>query len=488
MGISLQTLVSWKWKPEFYDLIDKNQIKFEPPNFHQIFKQQLQEPLTFFQIFSAFLWFFDDSVMQPLMILCIVFFSNISIIIDRIAVIVSLRQMRIKREKIQRMEGGEWCDCFSDELRPGDIIKIRAMHEVEIAEPAQLSDLEIVKRSIPFGNLIPKSYLFKVEQASSHQYTQQAHSDILIVKGNCLVDESMLTGESQAILKEEILEGDGSNLQMQGCHKHHVLFSGTTVISQNEAVGIVLQTGFDTFKGKLARQVLINSETLPVDRDSYILLFILLVVALISSSYSLYQGLQDETRDRHKLFIRCILIITTVVPQEIPMIMNIALNLAISTLRQQKIYCSEPQKIASAGKTKVIAWDKTGTLTTDQTSLKGVLVSQLDESIEDLNCRIILAGCQTILLHNGEFLGDPAETAFFKKFNCELNDKTISFEYEGEQHSLKILKVYRFTSELKRMSVLVEHRSGGRARKLILTKGAPEILFPMLNKVGIDYK
>jgi cation-transporting ATPase 13A1 len=57
-----------------------------------------------------------------------------------------------------------------------------------------------------------------------------------------------------------------------------------------------------------------------------VIVLVLLIFALISSGYVLFYGLEDEKRDKNKLFLRCILIVTTVVPPELPMILSIAVN------------------------------------------------------------------------------------------------------------------------------------------------------------------
>lgn len=90
---------------------------------------------------------------------------------------------------------------------------------------------------------------------------------------------------------------------------------------------MVLNTGFHTTKGKLARTVLFNEENNTiVQLEVYLLLFILLIVSLIASAYVLIVGLEDDERNKNKLFIRCIGIVTSVVPPELPMIMNMAIN------------------------------------------------------------------------------------------------------------------------------------------------------------------
>ena len=92
-------------------------------------------------------------------------------------------------------------------------------------------------------------------------------------------------------------------------------------------LGLVLRTGFDTAKGKLIRTVFYNNENQTFkEKDGLVIVLVLLVFALLSSARVLYYGLEDESRDKNKLFLRCILIVTTVVPPELPMILSIAVN------------------------------------------------------------------------------------------------------------------------------------------------------------------
>lgn len=95
-------------------------------------------------------------------------------------------------------------------------------------------------------------------------------------------------------------------------------------------MGVVLKTGFHTTKGKLARTVLYSEENQKeFQKDSFFLLILLLIVSIISSVYVLIKGLEDPDRNKNKLFLRCITIITNVVPTELPMVMNMAINTSL---------------------------------------------------------------------------------------------------------------------------------------------------------------
>jgi cation-transporting ATPase 13A1 len=68
------------------------------------------------------------------------------------------------------------------------------------------------------------------------------------------------------------------------------------------------------------RMILFSSDRVTVENpEVYLYLLILLVFALIASYKVLSEGLKDIDRSRYKIMLRCVMIITSVVPPDLPM-------------------------------------------------------------------------------------------------------------------------------------------------------------------------
>ena len=72
-------------------------------------------------------------------------------------------------------------------------------------------------------------------------------ADILLIEGQCIINEGILTGESIPI-KKSSYEKDSAVIQS------NILLAGTQCMmstgkTENQAFGLVLNTGYFTFKG-----------------------------------------------------------------------------------------------------------------------------------------------------------------------------------------------------------------------------------------------
>ena len=203
--------------------------------------------------------------------------------------------------------------------------------------------------------------------------------DILLLTGSCILNESMLTGESIPVIKTCITMTD---TKFSHEDKNHILYNGTECLQKkgygNQAVmGIVLNTGFYTAKGQLIRSIMFPKiMKFRFDEDSK--KFILIMLAISVGSY-LYFFIWLETGGDEwstwDIVMKGLEIFTVAVPPVLPLCMTIGMEFSLTRLKKKKIFCINPTKINVSGRVKVCCFDKTGTLTEDSLRLAGLQMS-----------------------------------------------------------------------------------------------------------------
>ena len=85
-------------------------------------------------------------------------------------------------------------------------------------------------------------------------------------------------------------------------------------------------------------------------KDTLLALFILLLFALAASAFVFKRGLEKGDRTTHELLLRCVIIVTSVVPRHLPMQTALAVNTALMALMKAGVMCTEPYRVPTAGK------------------------------------------------------------------------------------------------------------------------------------------
>ncbi|KAF8395617.1 hypothetical protein HHK36_019567 [Tetracentron sinense] len=284
--------------------------------------------------------------------------------------------------------------------------------------------------------------------------------------------------------------------------KSHILFGGTKILQHTPdksfhlktpdggCLAVVLRTGFETSQGKLMRTILFSTERVTANSwESGFFILFLVIFAVIAAGYVLKKGLEDPTRSKYKLFLSCSLIITSVIPPELPMELSIAVNTSLIALAKRGIFCTEPFRIPFAGKVDICCFDKTGTLTSDDMEFCGVVGLTDSVDLESDMTKVplrtveILAACHALVFVDNKLVGDPLEKAALKGIQWNYKSDEKAMPTKGGGNAVQIIQRHHFASHLKRMAVVVRVQE----EFLAFVKGAPETIQDRLIDVPSSY-
>lgn len=198
--------------------------------------------------------------------------------------------------------------------------------------------------------------------------------DAVLLSGSCIVNESMLTGESIPVTKTPPTSNDAPFEWMS--QKRHILYAGTTILQtryygSEKVLAKVVRTGFNTSKGELVKSILYPR---PIEfrfyEDSVRFVCLLFGVAAMGMLYTI-KLYKEQGADLKTIIVRALDIITIVVPPALPLAMTAGQVYSQARLKKKNIFCISPQRINVCGKLKLICFDKTGTLTDDGLTMEG---------------------------------------------------------------------------------------------------------------------
>ncbi|XP_076022401.1 polyamine-transporting ATPase 13A2 isoform X2 [Genypterus blacodes] len=434
--------------------------------------EEVLNPFYVFQVFSILLWMCDDYYYYAT---CIFIISVCSICISLYAMrkqTITLHNMALLITDVTvRRNSGVEERVSSVELVPGDCLVIP-----------------------PEGLQLP--------------------CDAALLSGECLANESMLTGECVPVLKTPL--PTGKERYSSDTQHRHTLYCGTQVIQAKGgvlagegAIAVVTGTGFFTAKGSLISSIL---HPQPINfrfyQDAIKFLIILGCFALIGTIYSGVVLSRSKSTSVSQLVIRILDIITIVVPPALPAALSSGIFYAQRRLKKQGIFCISPPRINLCGKVSLFCFDKTGTLTEDGLDVLGVVEAQhsgFSELVPEprfLSPGPMLSGlacCHTVALLAGRPIGDSLEVKMIESTSWKLEEpegdgRRLDSEFGGHRvlavmrpstqqlhpddaassEPIAIVRRFPFSSALQRMSVVTVTPGGHQAVAFI--KGAPEMV------------
>ena len=183
------------------------------------------------------------------------------------------------------------------------------------------------------------------------------------------VDESLLTGESIPVLKDESWIGDDKT---QIADRLNIAHAGS-IVTRGRAKGLVISTGMATEVGHLAldSQVVAGGEPPLIHRMkrfSRVIAVAILVSAFAIGALNILLGRYDFT----EMLLFVVALAVAAIPEGLPVAMTVALSIAATKMAKRGVIVRRLPAVEGMGSCTYIATDKTGTLTSNELTLKEV--------------------------------------------------------------------------------------------------------------------
>jgi len=112
---------------------------------------------------------------------------------------------------------------------------------------------------------------------------EQIPCDAILIKGDAIVDEGMLTGETTPVIKGSTYIDSATKHSLKRLFKNskYSLYAGTKLlrVSPEPTIAIVFKTGFQTQKGFLIQSILFpKPDTFQFHKDSMLFIGILAII------------------------------------------------------------------------------------------------------------------------------------------------------------------------------------------------------------------
>ena len=200
------------------------------------------------------------------------------------------------------------------------------------------------------------------------QEGEKIPADARIISANALkIDEASLTGESEPIMKTDTAL---STELLPVADQKNMVFKGTHVLSGN-GTAIVIATGLATEIGKIAQRIAAVNTEIPLKANiRYLSRLIIVVVSIISLLLIILGVLSGESLKT--MFTIAVALSVSLIPEGLPIVMTLVLATGVRRMTKRHVLVKRLQAVEALGQTKVIAVDKTGTLTRNELLIQRV--------------------------------------------------------------------------------------------------------------------
>eukprot|EP01071_Lankesteria_metandrocarpae_P007624 Lankesteria_metandrocarpae@DN4733_c0_g1_i2.p1 len=340
-----------------------------------LLKSELLHPTHIFQIVGIVFWLYDRYYVYAIAIAIV---TVVSVALD---LVETLRRQRtlssLSQQEQSVMVVRRTCEDVVSQPAAFD-----CAHEFAVASMNPMNSTHTVTPNsscwvVKSSELVP-GHVIRLEP------NVDVPCDAILLSGQVVVNESMLTGESMSVSKTPLPPSIPGRKAVQfdfDTHYSSVLLAGSRVgvAKPSEATGapaqaLVIRTGFSTLYGSMMRLILYPPPCrLAIARDSLRFVAVLFGVSILGMIATVMLA-WDKGLSTHETVIRCIDLVFVAIPPALPTSVAVGMTIAASRLLSLwDVWCLAPSRVDAAGFVNTVVFDKTGTLTERDLCMEGLI-------------------------------------------------------------------------------------------------------------------
>ena len=323
------------------------------------------------------------------------------------------------------------------------------------------------------------------------QEGEKVPADARVILAHALkVDEAALTGESVPVAKTNKVF---PNPNLPTSEQKNLVFKGTYVVAGN-GKAVVVATGGETVIGRIAKEITVSATEIPLQANirhlSRLIIAVVLGISVFLFVFGIAAGYSVE-----RMFGTAVALAVSVIPEGLPIVLTLVLATGVWRMGKRNALVKRLQAVEALGQARVIAVDKTGTLTKNEiviekayigeqlfeisgvgyepkgeVRLQGVLVgADHPELARAARIAALSANARVVFseeLSRWRVSGDPTEAALL------VFAQKLGFHKDKLEEDFPLLAELPFDSSMKYHAVL--HR--GKNGRVLSVVGAPEVV------------
>jgi len=325
----------------------------------------------------------------------------------------------------------------------------------------------------------------------------------IIVSSGLKVDEASMTGESEAVQKiAEVISGDNTSTGDQ----KNMVFKGTNIVSGN-GKAVVVGTASNTVIGRIAKQIATIDTDIPLKKNIRNLSRLIIIAVASICTFLFAYGLFLD-RPLKEMFTVVVSLAVSVIPEGLPIVVTLILATGVWRMSKRNALVKKLQAVEALGQARIIAVDKTGTITKNELIVKKVFVDgktfDVDGNGYEPQGDIHLDGHLIDAINHPELLFAGKVASFCASARVMLSEETnqwsvagdpteaamlvfaqkIGFHKDQMEQETPLLTEIPFDYKLKYHAVV----HGTADKKMLTVVGAPEVILKLSDKIWHEGK